>query len=50
MQDLLDDFDLINYKTTHDNHGVHQHTLPVMEQYAMLYYLLFLIVIVYIFI
>jgi hypothetical protein len=23
MQDLIDDFDLINYKTTHDNHGVH---------------------------
>jgi hypothetical protein len=23
MQDLIDDFNLINYKTTHDNHGVH---------------------------
>jgi hypothetical protein len=23
MQDLIDDFDLINYKTTHDNHGMH---------------------------
>jgi hypothetical protein len=23
MQDLIDDFDLINYKITHDNHGVH---------------------------
>jgi hypothetical protein len=23
MRDLIDDFDLINYKTTHDNHGVH---------------------------
>jgi hypothetical protein len=21
MQDLIDDFDLINYKTTHDNQG-----------------------------
>jgi hypothetical protein len=23
MQDLIDDFDLVNYKTTYDNHGVH---------------------------
>jgi hypothetical protein len=23
MQDLVDGFDLINYKTTQDNHGVH---------------------------
>jgi hypothetical protein len=23
MQDLIVGFDLINYKTTHDNHGVH---------------------------
>jgi hypothetical protein len=23
MQDLIDGSDLINYKTTHDNHGVH---------------------------
>jgi hypothetical protein len=23
MQDLLDNFDLNNYKTTHGNHGVH---------------------------
>jgi hypothetical protein len=21
MQDLINDFDLLNYKTTHDNHG-----------------------------
>jgi hypothetical protein len=23
MQELIGDLDLINYKTTHDNHGVH---------------------------
>jgi hypothetical protein len=47
MKDLIDDFDLINYKPTHDKHGVHgwphlpviiySTYFPIQEQYVVLY-------------
>jgi hypothetical protein len=61
MQDLIDGFDLINYKTTYDNHEGYgwpyspwqTHIWYILSIKVMScgdYYLVFLIVIVYIFV